>query len=101
MATQKRLEKIVRENAFDEKKQRPGLKFNPGLALIGLRTTGPLAVRPKLDQELIQRSEQLSCDHMQRRFHRPVSLKTNFPANFDYEILLTNQKAKTGDYKIV
>ena len=33
--------KIVRENAFDEKKRRPGLKFNPGLALIGLRTTGP------------------------------------------------------------
>ena len=41
MATLKRIEKIVRENAFDEKKKRPGLKFNPGLALIGLRTTGP------------------------------------------------------------
>ena len=25
---------------FDEKKKQPGLKFNPGLALIGLRTTG-------------------------------------------------------------
>ena len=34
-----RIEKIVRENAFDEKKKRLGLKFNPGLALIGLRTT--------------------------------------------------------------
>ena len=33
--------KIIRENAFDDKKKRPGLKFNPGLALIGLRTTGP------------------------------------------------------------
>ena len=32
------MEKIVLENAFDEKKKRPGLKFNPGLALIGLRT---------------------------------------------------------------
>ena len=41
MATLKRMEKIVQENAFDEKKKRPGLKFNPGLALIGLRTTGP------------------------------------------------------------
>ena len=30
----------VRENDFDEKKKRPGLKLNPGLALIGLRTTG-------------------------------------------------------------
>ena len=43
MATLKRIEKIVRENAFDEKKKRPGLKFNPGLALIGLRTPGPWA----------------------------------------------------------
>ena len=41
MATLKRIEKIVRENAFDEKKKRPGLKFNPGLEPIGLRTTGP------------------------------------------------------------
>ena len=40
MTTLKRIEKIVRENAFDEKNKRPGLKFNPGLALIGLRTTG-------------------------------------------------------------
>ena len=35
------MEKTVRENAFDEKKKRPWLKFNPGLALIGLRTTEP------------------------------------------------------------
>ena len=41
MATLKRIEKIVQENVSDEKKKRPGLKFNPGLALIGLRTTGP------------------------------------------------------------
>ena len=27
-------DKIVQENAFDEKKKRPGLKFNPRLALI-------------------------------------------------------------------
>ena len=31
----------MRENTFDERKKRPGLKFNPWLALIGLRTTGP------------------------------------------------------------
>ena len=41
MATLKRIEKIVQENPFDEKKKRPGLKFNPGSALIGLQTTGP------------------------------------------------------------
>ena len=37
----KKVEKIVRENAFDDEKKRPRLKFNPGLALMGLRTTGP------------------------------------------------------------
>ena len=36
----KRIEKIIRESAFDEKKKKPGLKFNPRLALTGLRTTG-------------------------------------------------------------
>ena len=29
-----------RENASDEKKKRPGSKFNPGLALISHQTTG-------------------------------------------------------------
>ena len=36
----KRIEKIVRENAFEQKKKKPRLKFNLGLMLIGLRTTG-------------------------------------------------------------
>ena len=36
----KKLAKIIRENTFQQKKKKPGLKFNPGLALIGLRTTG-------------------------------------------------------------
>ena len=35
----KRREKIIRENAFKQKKKNR-LKFNPGLALIGFRTTG-------------------------------------------------------------
>ena len=34
----KKNREIVRENAFKEKKKRPWLKFNPGLALIRLRT---------------------------------------------------------------
>ena len=29
------------ESAFDKKKEKPVLKFNRGLALIGIRTTGP------------------------------------------------------------
>ena len=37
----KRIDKIIRENAFDQKKKKPELKFNLGLALIGLRITGP------------------------------------------------------------
>ena len=37
----KRIEKIVGENAFEQKKKKPRLKFNPGLALIGLRITWP------------------------------------------------------------
>ena len=35
------IEKIIRESAFDKKKKKPGLKFNQGLALTGVRTTGP------------------------------------------------------------
>ena len=37
----KKIEEIIRESAFDRKKKKPGLKFNPGLALTGVRTTGP------------------------------------------------------------
>ena len=37
----KKIEKIIRESAFDKKKKKPRLKFNPGLALTGVRTTGP------------------------------------------------------------
>ena len=36
----KKIEKIIRESAFDKKKKKPGLKFNPGLALTSVRTTG-------------------------------------------------------------
>ena len=40
----KRREEITLENTFEQKKKQPGLKFNPGLALIGLRTTGPWTI---------------------------------------------------------
>ena len=40
----KKIEKIIRESAFDKKKKKPRLKFNPGLALIGVQTTGPRCV---------------------------------------------------------
>ena len=32
---------MMRENAFEQKKKKPGLIFSPELALIGFRTTGP------------------------------------------------------------
>ena len=35
------MEKIILENVYEQKKKKLGLKFNPGLALIGPRTTGP------------------------------------------------------------
>ena len=34
-------EKIIRENAFEQKKKKPGLNLTLGYELIGLRTTGP------------------------------------------------------------
>ena len=44
----KRIEKIIRENAFEQKTKNSRLKFNPGLAVIGLRTTGPWTVNSNL-----------------------------------------------------
>ena len=35
------MEKIFRENAFEQQKKKLGLRFNPWLALISLRTAGP------------------------------------------------------------
>ena len=40
----------MRENAFKQKEKKPGLKFNPGLELIGLLTTG------RLDLESVRRA---------------------------------------------
>ena len=40
----KRIEKIIRKSAFDNKKKKAGLKFNPELVLTGVRTTGPRSI---------------------------------------------------------
>ena len=40
----KRIEKIIRQCAFDKKKKKPWLKVNPGLALTGVRTTGSITI---------------------------------------------------------
>ena len=44
--TLKRIVKIIRESAFDKRRKNSGLKFNPRLALTGLRTTGPRPFSP-------------------------------------------------------
>ena len=39
LGTLKRIEKIIRESSFDNKKKKAVLKFNLGLVLTGIRTT--------------------------------------------------------------
>ena len=40
--------RFIQENAFKQKREEPRLKFNPGLTLIGLRTTGPWSINELL-----------------------------------------------------
>ena len=40
-------EKIIRENAFEQKKKKSGLNLTLGKALIGLRTTGRVQLMQK------------------------------------------------------
>ena len=56
--------KIIRGNAFEPKKKKLGLKFNPGLALISLRTTGPCALAS------YDRVEERSHSQQEVHFHR-------------------------------
>ena len=42
--SKKNRENYPRE-CFDKKKKKPGFKFNPGLALTGVRTTGPRIIK--------------------------------------------------------
>ena len=49
----KKLEKTIWESAFDKKKKKPGLKFNPGLALTGVQATGPRS-GPNIHIQILQ-----------------------------------------------
>ena len=73
----KRIEKIIQENAFEQKEKKPRLKFNPGLALIGLRTTGPRLVSSVL---LAQRASEVVWE-----FKITIEKNCNNPA---YQIFL-------------
>ena len=46
-------EEITWENTFEQKKKKLGLKFNPGLALIGLLTTGPRIACTRLSDSIV------------------------------------------------
>ena len=46
MIASKRIQKIIRESAFDNKKKKARLKFNPGLVLTDVRTTEPCSTIP-------------------------------------------------------
>ena len=56
--TLKRIEKIIPESAFDNKKKKPGLKSNPRLALTGVQTTGPRRTQVKKVNKAIHFSMQ-------------------------------------------
>ena len=69
----KRREEITLENTFEQKKKKPVWKFNRGLSLSGLRTTGPWiegndAIDLKLEssdsQENLKDDAQSDCSEM-------------------------------------
>ena len=47
-------EKIIQENAFKQKREKPGLKLNPGLTLISLRRTGPWVSASRLSNNWLR-----------------------------------------------
>ena len=76
--TLKRKEEIIQESAFDKKKKKkkPELKFNPGLALTGVRTTGAKKSPQK---------SQLKSSH-------PKNYSPNFPHQKILEWKISNTK---------
>ena len=56
----KTTEKIIRENAFEQNKNKPSLNLTLGLMLIGLRTTGP-CYYVRWTQETSNCSNSLGC----------------------------------------
>jgi len=71
----KRTEKIIRENAFEQKRKKPGLEFNLGLALIGLWTT--CRAMNIWVSWLISSGSPLSVRHTIQRYNDHPSLSEN------------------------
>ena len=71
----KTTEKIIRENAFEQKKKKPRLDLNLGYALISLQTTGPIILiwlkhaylRRSMDVKFIFDSARLGFNFVQLR----------------------------------
>ena len=77
----KTTEKIIRENAFEQKKKKPRLDLNLGYALISLQTTGPIILiwlkhaylRRTMDVKFIFDSARLGFNFVQLRKYCPNS----------------------------
>ena len=63
------MEKIVRENVFQQKKKKLELKFNPGLVLVGLQTTRPRILNTKKEIEQGVRIVNLHITNLRRVVH--------------------------------
>ena len=65
----KKIEKIIRKSAFDKTKKKPELEFNHGLALTGVRTTGPWSSPinpfPRYQSPVVKINPQSPCIHLQ------------------------------------
>ena len=44
----------MRDNAFQQKKKKPAIKFNSGLAIIGHQTTAPCMSKPGYFNEFLE-----------------------------------------------
>ena len=88
----KRIEKIIRDNACEQKKKKPGLKFNPGLALTDLRATRPRDRRlhqfrrPKFEFDSA-RIKYSVCTGPKYRFFFPSSVVISWSAIWWMEML--------------
>ena len=69
-----------RENAFKLRKQRPGLKFNPWLALIGFQITWPKVEKKERKWSVIISCKCVHVAHLNLR----NSINTNYYNHHDW-----------------
>ena len=77
-----RIVKIVRENAFDEKKRRPRLKLNPRLVLIGLSNNWALIMSRALPWVKTTQDLVLNLDSNMNIFEKQMKFNS-FCLQFD------------------